>query len=1153
MAFDINANKKILKRLSVADGGGFVNFASNINRAKTANNKILIIGSGGIGGKSVTKLKSEIYKRFEIPEGKEKPDNVEFLYLDSDTNELNNSCNKDINGIGLNSDDLCPIYDPAAGGLFKLHDWYNKLKDYQKKWYNPNLSPTLSGRGAGGVRQASRYLMTSDGAFHKIVENIERKLNSLMEDTLTEGAKIRVFLIAGIGGGTGSGSFIDLGYIIREIIRENGYSSRFEMIGCLYLPDVYEVSGAGKYKIMENGYAALKELDYFMNVENLEDGGFNMQYLTNFEVTNPKTNVFDNCILMTGSKDGVGAIVHSESTAINTLTDFIIDLITRTDKVGEKFLIDSFLDNEPTHLEVALNQMINTPMNANFSYMAIGASSIVLPFEQITCYLGYKTMERVNTLWDKEPNVAEITNLMNKLGVSPQRQYNEMYSRSQDRYFMPSTAKDFTKDDVLNGEVDRKVKQEIMGQNEKVFTAYDNIRQEIVTQIIREFNIYEEESMKDINRGPSYLYMAIHGFVKNGKEPINGLINRIEKDLKDEVQQYLNGCTSSIQSMEEKKQKIKDGMGGFLSFGGAKKIGEYLDLCYQIEITRNGTVYLYKKINDTLDEVIAHLENRVYNYLQGYRETMAEIMKILKQNYDIIMDSEKSAHVFENSLVDLSKTDENNLRLKRILDDAIDSKSDMDLIKDFSEVILKHVDEWTSMESNVYNPGKSLVAFIEKTYDNIVSKSVEEFLQDYMDTGFENAVTNICSSLDVNSDVCFKTQLNFSLNSLVYLKSAAVPQNAVEFRNKIESLGSTVYNSSDKNKIIWLKCYVGIPLYSMENIETYEKSYNKSSAKGVHLNEYEDNYKELPSLHNPAYYSSSYVNEEEKAICDEISKNIDTMIEEELIFANGEYYARVLYNFEKDDEKLKQQIEAFAKQYTANEANKEENMYKTKLNLLKEFSKYANLEIKEKLVKPKDSHLEDTVEDLKLAARMNWYLYKNMRATLELYNKLKEEIEKYNDEIKTNIIAGRKAEEQAGQFEKDIRLFKRSLDTGLILKEGSFWRYYINLEEKFTFAKCLTFEKIDRDYEMFTCFKKFIEAVEPNQRLVLERLYEHKINDPNPEIAESVMKKKSEIEMEAQEKANHLKSFEVEMDFLGKGLDDLRKEMQSFYKKILEL
>ena len=49
------------------------------------------------------------------------------------------------------------------------------------------------------------------------------------------------------------------------------------------------------------------------------------------------------------------------------------------------------------------------------------------------------------------------------------------------------------------------------------------------------------------------------------------------------------------------------------------------------------------------------------------------------------------------------------------------------------------------------------------------------------------------------------------------------------------------------------------------------------------------------------------------------------------------------------------------------------------------------------------------------------------------------------------------------------------------------------------------------------------------------------------------MKKKSEIEVEAKEKANHLKSFEVEMDFLGKGLDDLRKEMQNFYKKILEL
>ena len=393
--------------------------------------------------------------------------------------------------------------------------------------------------------------------------------------------------------------------------------------------------------------------------------------------------------------------------------------------------------------------------------------------------------------------------------------------------------------------------------------------------------------------------------------------------------------------------------------------------------------------------------------------------------------------------------------------------------------------------------------------------------------------------------------LEFSLNSLVYLKSAAVPQNAVEFRNKIEALGSTVYNSSDNNKIIWLKCYVGIPLYAMENIETYEKSYNK--AKGVHLNEYEDNYGDLPSLHNKKYYSPSYENQEEQAICDEISQNIDTMIEEELVFEKGEYFARVLYDFEKDEDKLKQQIEDFAKEYTANEANKEENLYKTKLNLLKAFAKYANLEINEKLIKPKDSHLEDTVEDLKLATRMNWYLYRNMKATLELYSKLKEEVEKYNAQIKETIKAGEQAQEAASQFEKDIRLFKKCLDTGLILREANFWRYYINLEEKFTFANYMTFEKIDRDYEMFTCFKKFIEAVEPNQRLVLDRLYEHKINDPNLEVGEAIMKKKSEIEVEASEKANHLKSFEVEMDFLGKGLDDLRKEMQGFYKKILEL
>ncbi|MBU5337094.1 tubulin-like doman-containing protein [Intestinibacter bartlettii] len=1152
MAFDINANKKILKRLSLVEGGGFVNFASNINRAKTVNDKILIIGSGGIGGKAVTRLKSEIYKKFEIPEGKEKPDNIEFLYLDSDRDELERSCNKDINGIGLNSEDTCQIYSPAAGGIFKHYDWYDKLKDHQKDWYNPTLSPTLSGNGAGGIRQASRYLLTSDGAFGNIVNNIERKINLMMEDGLILGSKIRVFIVAGIGGGTGSGSFMDLAYIVREVINQKGYNEVFKLYGYLFLPDVYEVGGAGKFKIMENGYAALKELDYFMNIEDMEDAGFNMKYSSNFEVTNPKTNVFDTCILITGSRDGVGAIVHSEENAISTVSDFIIDIITSTEMVDGKFMIESFLDNQ-THVDVALDQMENTPMNANFKYMVIGSSSIILPFEQVTCYLGYKTMDRIKKLWDKEPSASEITSLMNKLGVSPQRQYNEMYSRAQDRYTMPSTTKDFTKDDVLNGEVDRKVKQEIMCQNEKVFTAYDNIRQEIVTQILREYSLYEKESMKDIDKGPNYLFMAIHGFVKNGQEPINGLITRIEKDLKTEVQQYINGCTSSIQSMEERKQKIKDGMGGRFSMGSGKKIGEYLDLCYQIEMTRNGKVYIYQKINETLDEVVGHLENRVYNYLQGYRETMDEIMKILKENYDIITDPEKTQKSFPNSLVDLSKADENNMRLKRILDHEIEQKKDAELIDSFSDVILNNVDEWTSMEFNVYNPGKSLVAFIEKTYDSIVSKSVEEFLQDYMDKGFDQAVTEICKQLKADSDVCYKTQLDFNLDSLVSNKSVAVPRNAVEFRKKINALdNSTVYDSSDKNKINWIKCYLGVPLYSMSNIEAYEKSYKKT--KGVHLNEHNDNYAELPSIHNKKYYSASYVNEDESKICEEISENIDTMIEEELIYKeNGEYFARVLYGFTNDEDELNKQIEGFTKQYISDEANKENGQYKLKLNMLEAFANYIGLQISKKFIKPKNSHLTNTVEDLKLATRMSWHLYKNMRATLELYNKVKAEVEKYNEKIMGEIKAQTQAQEEASQFEKDIRLFKKCLDTSLILREANFWRYYINLDEKFTFANYMTFEKIDRDYEMFTCFKKFIGAVQPNQRAVLERLYEHKINDPNLEVGNAIMKKRDEVESDAQTKVSKLNSFEVEMDFLGKGLDDLRKEMINFYKTILEL
>src|SRR5947209_10840709 len=45
----------------------------------------------------------------------------------------------------------------------------------------------------------------------------------------------RVYVVTGLGGGTGAGMFIDLAYALREMLRQEGYAQA-EVVGVLLLP-----------------------------------------------------------------------------------------------------------------------------------------------------------------------------------------------------------------------------------------------------------------------------------------------------------------------------------------------------------------------------------------------------------------------------------------------------------------------------------------------------------------------------------------------------------------------------------------------------------------------------------------------------------------------------------------------------------------------------------------------------------------------------------------------------------------------------------------------------------------------------------------------------------------------------------------------------
>ncbi len=105
----------------------------------------------------------------------------------------------------------------------------------------------------------------------------------------------RVYLVASLAGGTGSGMFIDLAYIVRAALRQRGYG-RAEMVGLTFLPTPADIGKPPPGAILPqaNAYAALVELLHFASYP------FRGEYET---TTPPVENAgppFNRLILLTG-------------------------------------------------------------------------------------------------------------------------------------------------------------------------------------------------------------------------------------------------------------------------------------------------------------------------------------------------------------------------------------------------------------------------------------------------------------------------------------------------------------------------------------------------------------------------------------------------------------------------------------------------------------------------------------------------------------------------------------------------------------------------------------------------------------------------------------------------------------------------------------
>ena len=108
---------------------------------------------------------------------------------------------------------------------------------------------------AGGMRPLGRLAFIDN--YRQIAQRLRDELKACLEpDNLAAASsqtglslrtnRPRVYIVTGLGGGTGSGMFIDLAYAVRAQLRQLGYPQP-DIVGLMLLPPIDKTtSGSGR-------------------------------------------------------------------------------------------------------------------------------------------------------------------------------------------------------------------------------------------------------------------------------------------------------------------------------------------------------------------------------------------------------------------------------------------------------------------------------------------------------------------------------------------------------------------------------------------------------------------------------------------------------------------------------------------------------------------------------------------------------------------------------------------------------------------------------------------------------------------------------------------------------------------------------------------
>ena len=832
--------------LLLSSGGGIISAKQQADQVK--NVATILIGLGGTGVHCIRTIKTQVYERLK----QDNPDSVfptyehiRFIGVDTDIKSFGTQENtgNEKNKNNVTKDRLISLRDEEtfqisikdlAGALKKAKHTIAGKPEFEWLNYEKIAAPNLGDAGAGGIRQVGRYMMMAKS--NEFMDRIENEIKDAKTDLSDPRVCIHIF--SGLSGGTGSGCFLDVCYMVRKMAPDAN------VFGYFFLPDVnLSVVSDNKVKkfISRNGYAAMQELDYCMQIE--ENGGSFKQMYGGHKPIEWNQPPVDMCHLISATDQNNNVKSNAYNYTMNAVAEYVMDFLTKSENKHDIF---SEMANFTAKVLAANGEK---EMGSHMRYLSIGASCAVLPLREINTYLASELFSKFSGIGQNKPTKTEVEKLAISAFAQGARNAKEIYEhllreirQGAEPNYQPyvqdwRTVRDYGNETMVlhytnqtaekTGKLETNAKSMMTESNEK--SLLSRVRKELLP------------ILKDVDRGPIYAYGMLEAAVShNLQNIIDGLLEENKARYKEEsIQKRYEEYEEARQNFENRRKRK-----GVTFDSDEKRFEEYKFRLEKLE-KHNLILDMYKQLETVLNTVKKQITNVADMYYQRLSRIMMNLIETFQDNCKAL-ESESALKYIPDFCMPMMTIKE----LKPSLDEEIQKMDVPNMMTAFMELFVTHEEEWITEEEAKIS---KLVTkfFVENAFSNFANKTITSFLRDkYQKDGL---ITDAQLSERIYED--WMKPLTNKANPLFYFNSSVWKQDQTgeiaylsfpTVSKPIQSAAEKMYSVNNiwalkpselTDRIYVMRCACGFPLSAYHPCSEYEQIFFSALEAGTHYYE----------------------------------------------------------------------------------------------------------------------------------------------------------------------------------------------------------------------------------------------------------------------------------------------------------------------------